>query len=193
MTIRNTLLVSAAMLASAALAQPALAQTAPAAAQAAMTVGAKVADTAGGEVGTITSVDGEFVILKTDRHEVRLPVASFTAVEDGYIMAMTRAEVNAAVEQTLASADNLLTVGAMVHDTSGGVVGSVEKVDAQFATVKLASSTLVQLPVSAFGPGQSGPVIAMTAAELEAQAGAATPAADVTADTAAGAATEAAE
>ena len=118
MTIRNIFLVSAAMLASAALAQPALAQTAPAAAQAAMTVGAKVADTAGGEVGTITSVDGEFVILKTDRHEVRLPVASFTAVEDGYIMAMTRAEVNAAVEQTLASADNLLTVGAMVHARS---------------------------------------------------------------------------
>ena len=76
--------------------QPAAAQTAPAAAG--FTAGAKVADTAGGEVGTITSVDGDFVILKTDKHEVRLPKTSFTAHEGGFIMAMTRDQVNACVE-----------------------------------------------------------------------------------------------
>lgn len=168
MTIRKTFLVSAALLASAAL-QPALAQ-------ATFATGAKVNDTAGGAVGTITSVDGEFVILKTDKHEVRLPKSSFTSVEDGFIMAMTQAQVNAAVEQSLAKADNLVTVGAMVRDTSGGFVGSIQKVEGELATVKLAGNSLVQLPVSAFGSGPSGPVIAMTAAELQTQVAAAVPA-----------------
>src|SRR3546814_11395476 len=61
MTIRKTFLVSAALLASAAR-QPALAQ-------ASFASGAKVRDTAGGAVGTITSVAGEFVILKKDKQE----------------------------------------------------------------------------------------------------------------------------
>ena len=190
MTIRNTFLVSAALLVSAAAAGPALAQAAPAA-PASFSVGAKVSDTAGGSVGTITKVDGGFVILKTNKHEVRLPKASFTAVDDGFIMAMTQAQVNAAVEQTLAKADNLLTVGAMVRDTHGGFVGSIQAVDDQFATVKLASNNLVKLPVSAFGPGASGPVIAMTAAELDVQASAATAAATPAADAGANVAAEA--
>lgn len=168
MTIRKTILVSAALLASAAM-QPAFAQ-------ASFATGAKVSDTAGGNVGTITSVDGEFVVLKTDKHEVRLPKTSFTAVDDGFIMAMTQAQVNAAVEQSLAKTDNLVTVGAMVRDTSGGFVGSIQKVEGELATVKIGGDTLVQLPVSAFGPGPSGPVIAMTAAELQTQAAAAVPA-----------------
>src|SRR3546814_19390633 len=85
MTIRKTFLVSAALLASAAL-QPALAQ-------ASFASGAKVSDTAGGAVGTIPSVDGEFVILKKDKNAFRLPTASFTSVEDGLLQAMIQAQV----------------------------------------------------------------------------------------------------
>lgn len=174
----RSILVSPVLLAAAA-AVPAVAQTAPApvpAASAAITAGAKVSDTQGGAVGTVASVDGDFVVLKTDRHEVRLPTSSFTKVDDGFIIAMTQAQVNAAVEQSQASVGDVVTVGAMVHDTSGGMVGTIDATDAQFATVKLAGGSLVKLPVTAFGKGISGPVIGMSAAELQAQVAAAAPA-----------------
>lgn len=181
MTIRNKLFLSAAILAAPLIAAPAFAQAAapatpPAAAgQATISVGAQVSDTQGGAVGTITKVDGDYVILKTDKYDVRLPVASFTPTDKGLLLGMTQAQVNAAVEQAQANAGPILSVGAIVHDTSGGVVGTVKEFDDQFATLQL-SSGLIKLPVSAFGRGVSGPVIAMTAAELQAAANAQAPA-----------------
>jgi preprotein translocase subunit YajC len=168
MIIRNRFVLSTALFASMAFAAPALAQPAP---DAAITVGVAVSDPQGGAVGTIAAVDGDFVTLKTDRHEVRLPKASFAAgAETGLVMGMTQAEVNAAVEQSLADLGPVLAVGATVRDTAGGVVGTVESFDEEFATIKL-STNRVRLPVTAFGRGAQGPVIAMTAAELEAAAG----------------------
>lgn len=156
-------------------ASPALAQAAAAAP--AMTVGAKVSDTKGGEVGTITAVEGDQVTLKTDKHEVRLPAASFTKVDTGYLMGMTRDELNAAVDASLAKAEALMQVGAVVKDTAGGTVGTIEAIDAEFVTVKL-SNGAVKLPRTAFAATPQGPVIGMTAAQLEAQVAAATPAKD---------------
>jgi preprotein translocase subunit YajC len=171
MNVRNKLILIG--LATTAVAfQPAAAQTAPAAAG--FTAGAKVSDTAGAEVGTITNVDGDYVILKTDKHEVRLPKASFTAHEGGFIMAMTRDQVNAAVEQSLASAAEKIVVGASITGSQGGAVGTIDALDDQFVTVKLASGKLVRLPRSGIAPGPNGPVIGMTVAELEAAAGAGT-------------------
>ena len=97
--MRKTLLT---LLASAALAQPGAAQEAQA--QASFASGATVSDTAGGAVGTITSVDGEFVVLKTDKHEVRLPSNAFTPHEGKLLFAMTQAELNAQVEAAAAQA-----------------------------------------------------------------------------------------
>ena len=148
-----------------ALAQPALAQ-APAA-------GAQVRDTGGGEVGTITKVDGQFVILKTDKHEVRLPVSSFTAHEGAFLMAMTRDQLNAEVDKTLASASAKLVAGASVTGAQGGAVGTIDAIDAEFVTVKLTSGKLVRLPRRSVAPGPNGAVIGMSVAELEAAAGAA--------------------
>lgn len=174
MNFRNKLVLSGVSLALAASVAPIHAALAQApAAQASMTAGATVKDTTGGTVGTIKSVDGDYVILKTDKHEVRLPAASFTAVEDGYIMAMSQADVNAAVERTLAAAEDLMKVGAIVKDPAGGTVGTIEAIDDQFVTVKL-SGTSVKLARSAFTPTPSGPLIALTAAELEAKVAATT-------------------
>ena len=165
MKVRNTLILVA--LAGAATAmQPALAQTASFS-------GAKVSDTAGGAVGTIAREDGDFVILKTDKHEVRLPKASFTAHNGGFIMAMTQAEVNAAVDKSLAEADKTIVAGASVTGSQGAAVGTIEAVDAEHVTVKLSSGTTVKLPRSGVAPGPNGAVIGMTAAELEAAAAAA--------------------
>jgi preprotein translocase subunit YajC len=148
-----------------ALAQPASAQ-APAA-------GAEVRDTKGGEVGTVTKVDGQFVIVKTDRHEVRLPISSFTAHEGAFLMAMTRDQLNAEVDKTLASASAKLVAGASVTGAQGGAVGTIDSIDEQFVTVKLASGKLVKLPLKSVAPGPNGAVIGLSVAELEAAAGAA--------------------
>lgn len=185
MIARTKIVLSSLTLGILAAASPVMANPAPVAAQAGFAPGAKVSDTQGGEVGTITSVDGDFVILKTDRHEVRLPKTSFTAVDDGFIMAMTRDQVNAAVDQAQAKAADSIAVGAVVRDTSGGVVGTIQELDEQFATLKL-PNIVVKLPLSSIAPSPSGPVIAMTAAELEAEAGGSASAA--TADTGADAA-----
>jgi preprotein translocase subunit YajC len=166
MTFRNKLFLT--MIPLALIAAPAVAQTA-----AAFSAGAKVSDTQGGEVGTITSVDGEFVIVKTDRHEVRLPKASFTAHNGGFIMAMTRAQLNAEVDKAQAQALANLAAGAAVAGSDGGSVGTIDAIDAEFVTVKLSSGKLVRLPRSAVSANASGAVVGMSVAELEAAAGAA--------------------
>ena len=171
MKVRNKLILFA-LAGSAAALQPAAAQNAQAGAS--FSVGAKVNDTAGGEVGTIARDDGNFVILRTDKHEVRLPKTSFTAHNGGFIMAMTRAEVNAAVEKSLAEANQKIVAGAAVSGAQGAAVGTIDAVDDQFVTVKLVSGKLVKLPRSGVAPGPNGAVIGMTAAELEAAAAAAT-------------------
>jgi hypothetical protein len=170
MNARTKILLSAAFAIGLAGAPQALAQ---AAASATVTAGAVVKDPAGGDVGTITAVDGEFAVLKTDKHEVRLPVSSFAQGEGAFVMGMTRAELNAEVEKLSGAA--VLAVGATVRDANDGVVGTIEEFDAELATVKLPSTKLVKLPVSAFGRGPNGPVIGSTAAELEAAAGGAAP------------------
>ena len=169
MTLRTKLFVST--LSAALFVAPVPAAAAQAGAT--LSAGARVSDTQGGEVGTIASVDGDFVILKTDKHEVRLPKTSFTAHEGGFIMAMTRAQVNAAVEQTQAQADSKLVAGALVRGNEGGTVGTIDAIDDQFATIKLNSGKLVRLPRGAIAPGTDGALIGMSVAELEAAAGAA--------------------
>ena len=61
-------------------ATPALAVTALAPAGA-IAPGTQVVDVAGKAVGTVQSVIGDQLIVKTDRHRVRLPVAGSAATE----------------------------------------------------------------------------------------------------------------
>ena len=174
MSVRKVLFASTLSIAIAATAagfQPAVAQQASA--QAGMTAGAKVSDAQGGEVGTITKVEGQFVVLKTDKHEVRLPVTSFTAHNGGFLFGMTRDQLNAEVEKTVAAANAKLVAGANITGSQGGNVGTIDAIDAQFVTVKLTSGKLVRLPRAAVAAGANGAVIGMTVAELEAAAGAA--------------------
>ena len=152
--------ISAALL----LASPAAAET--------LRVGATVNDPQGGQVGTITAVDSQYVTLRTDRHETRLPVASFTATDNAVLFALTRDQLNAQIDQALAQAQAAIAVGAVVHGRDGGVIGPVEAVDGQNVTVRFGAQQ-VQFPRSALAPGQSGLVVGFTVAELQAQVGAA--------------------
>lgn len=177
MTARKKLFLSTlsiALFASGATMQPAFAQ----AAQASIAAGAQVKDTSGGDVGTITKVDGQFVNLKTDRHEVRLPVSSFTAHQGHFIMAMTRDQLNAEVDKTKAAASAKLVPGATVTGSQGANVGTIASIDEQFVTVKLVSGKMVRLPRAGIAAGTNGGVVGATAAELEAAAAQATAGAD---------------
>ena len=97
---------------------------------------------------------------------------------NGPVIAMTAAQIDAAVAQAApapqaAAAKPDVTQGAAVADMQGGAVGTIATVDAQFATVELASGGKVRLPVTAFGAGSNGGLrIAMTAQQLSAAAGA---------------------
>jgi hypothetical protein len=151
----------------------AVAQSTTAAPAAKVTVGATVSDPAGNPVGTIEQVTGDLAVLSTGAHKVSLPLTSFGVGEKGPIIAMTRAEVDAAAagaaQSSKAEAAAQITQGATVTDTSGGTVGTIEKVEGDFATIATPNSK-VRLPISAFGKGATGPVIALSAAELEAAA-----------------------
>lgn len=162
MKIRQLMLASA-VGAAVAFSAPVLAQIA---------AGTAVSDPQGGAVGTITAVDGEFVTLKTDRHEVRLPSSSFAKGDKGYVMGMTQADLNAAVDKTMAEANAKMVVGASVKGSAGASVGTIEAIDDQFVTVALAGGDQkVRLPRTAVAATPDGPAIGMTADQLKAAAG----------------------
>lgn len=139
-------------------------------AAAAVTAGAVVKDTSGGVVGTILRVEGDQLMLKTDRHEVRLPVASFTPTDDGALFGMTQAQLNAEVDKAQAAAAASVVAGATVKGIAGNVVGTIEVVDDRTVTLKLTSGKTIRLPRSAVGGSPSGPVMGLTAEQMEAAA-----------------------
>ncbi len=68
-----------------------------------------------------------------------------------------------------ASASGTVAVGSTVKDTSGGTVGTIESVDGQYA-VLATTKNKVRLPISSFGKGADGPILAMTQAQVDAAA-----------------------
>jgi|GEM_PF-6206031 len=67
-------------------------------------VGSLVKDMTGREVGTVAAVSGSDVVVRTDRHEVLLPAGSMAPHAGAYLIAMSRDELNAAVETAAAPA-----------------------------------------------------------------------------------------
>ena len=159
MKFRKVLAISAAALA--------LPLAAPAFGQSTLRVGATVTDPQGGTVGTITAIDGANLTLHTDRHDVRLPVTSFTATGNTVLFGMTQAALNAAVEQAEAAAAQAFRVGAVLHDNAGAVVGPITALDAENATVQIGANVL-RVPRAALQPGHGGLVINATLAQLQA-------------------------
>ena len=144
---------------------------APALAQAGggFAVGTQVTDANGGPVGTVTAINGDVVTVKTDKLEANLSKASFAESEGKLLVGMTQAELNAAIENDKAAADASLAVGAEVKDSAGTAAGSIESIDADFVTIKLASGKSVRLPRTGIAGSANGAVIGLTAADLEAQ------------------------
>lgn len=154
------------------LASIALASAVPAFAQAnPFAPGTQVTDVKGGVVGTVTAVNGNVITVKTDKNEANLGKDSFTPHEGKLLFGMTQAELDAAVEKDKVAAEASLAVGSPVKGRAGAEVGTIDAIDADYVTLKLASGKLVKIPRSGIAGAASGAVIGMTVAELEAQVG----------------------
>jgi preprotein translocase subunit YajC len=138
----------------------------------AQTAGMQVVDTTGGAVGTVVSVSGDNVVIKTDKHQVALPKTSFTAHEGKLLFGMSQAQLNAETEKSLAAAAASIAAGATVKGSAGAVVGTIDSLDAESVTIKLQSGSLIRVPRSGVAAGGDGVVVGLTAEELEAQASA---------------------
>jgi len=165
MIVRKFLIASA--LAAAALAGPAHAQPAP-------TVGATVSDSQGGEVGQVTAVTDEAITLRTDRHEAAFARSSFTVYEEEgqtrILFGLTRDQVNAEIDRTRALAARAFSIGSIVHDRDGAVVGPVQALDAETVTVQVGEAGLIRLPRNILAPTETGLSTGATLADLRAAA-----------------------
>ena len=151
-----------------ALASAALVAASPAFAQAdAFTVGAQVLDTSSNAVGTITAINGDVVTVKTDKIDANLGKASFAQQDGKLYIGMSQAELNAAVEKDNAAAEASLAVGSAVKDSAGAAAGTIEAIDAEFVTLKLASGKSVRIPRTGIAGSANGAVVGVTVADLE--------------------------
>jgi preprotein translocase subunit YajC len=154
-----------------ALALAAAAPLAPAAAQAqgAITLGMQVTDAAGGPVGTVAALKGDNVMVKTDRHEALLPKSSFTISQGKLLFGMTRAQLNAEVEKTMAAASAAIVPGASVKGVSGTVLGLIDTVEGDSVTITLSSGQKIQVDKTALRGNSDGSVTTgFTADQLQA-------------------------
>jgi preprotein translocase subunit YajC len=151
--------------------QQANAPTTGAASAVTVTPGTSVVDASGAAVGTVESVTPQGAVVSTGTAKAVLPLNAFAKRDNGLAISMTKAELEAAVST---AAQPKLEIGAVVNDTAGGKVGSVESISGDQVTVATANAKAA-LPKNAFAQGPNGLVIAMTAAQLEAAVKAATP------------------
>jgi len=142
-----------------------IALAAPAAAQ---SVGMQVVDTAGAPVGTVTAIQGDNLQVKTDKHEVLVPKASFTLDEGKLLFGLTQAQFNAKIEESTAASAKAIAAGATVNGTAGSAVGKIEAVEGANVTVSLTSGKRIQLPATALRGNADGTVtIGYTAEQLD--------------------------
>lgn len=147
----------------------ALLAAAPVAPSFAQAVGMQVTDAKGAAVGTVTALKGDNVMVKTDKHEVLLPKTSFTPSNGKLLFGMTQAQLNAEIEKSSAAAEAALVAGATVLGLQGTPVGTIESIDEQNATIKLATGKSVTLARTGLRGNVNGTVtIGMTADQLNA-------------------------
>lgn len=147
------------------------AQTGAAQTNAAPKVGGTVYDAQGGTVGTIASTDGTNAVVDTGTVKAAIPLTSFGTGSNGPVLAMTKAELEAAAGQGAAQAAqnfrSQLTAGATVYGVGGTSLGTIKAIEGEFVTVTTAKGD-ARLPLGSFGPGPQGVTIGMTAAQLDA-------------------------
>jgi preprotein translocase subunit YajC len=137
--------------------------------------GMQVFDPSGGVVGTVTATNGANLVLKTAKHEVQLPMASFTANQGKLLFGMTAAQLDAAAEEQAAVSSADIVAGAPVLGCDGTVAGTVDSVDEQTVTIKLASGQIVRVGRNTVSGRDNGVVLAVSTAKINEMAAEAIP------------------
>lgn len=133
--------------------------------------GMQVVDPAGGTVGMVTGVKGDNLIVKTDKHEVQVPLASFTASQGKLLYAMTAAQLDAETEKAMAAASASVAVGAQLYGSDGTLAGQIEALDDNLVTVKLTNGSSVRIPRAGVAGSAKGAIVGVTTAQLNEAAG----------------------
>lgn len=182
LTIGSLMMVPAAALAQQAQtapAAPAAGATATTSATAtAPTVGTTIYDSAGVALGTVASITPQAIVINTGSAQVPVPPASVGKTDKGFAMAMTKADLDAAVAssqaQARAAVQAKLTPGTSVSGLNGATLGTIKAADAQFVTMTTAKGD-VKLPIAGFSADASGKIVAgITAEQLAAATAGAT-------------------
>lgn len=145
------------------------AQAAPAAVT--PTMGAKVFDTAGGEVGTVEKVEGGNAVVFTGTKRATLPAAAFAKSDKGLVISMTQAQLNSAVAaaetQASGALNAALVADAQVKSKDGAVVGTIQKVEGDNVTIALTGGGPVTVTKQYLSAGAGGLALTMNAAEFK--------------------------
>jgi ribosomal protein S1 len=166
----RTVIASLALSMLAASAAPALAQDQPAAPQPTFAVGDPVYGPQQNDVGTITKIVGDNIVVNTGKHEVTLSKGAFAKWPKGLVIAMTRDQLDAAFEQAAAKNEAALATalieGAEARSLNGTVVlGTVKEVADDFV-VMTTSNGEVRIPRTAFVMRPAGLTIGLTAEQF---------------------------
>jgi preprotein translocase subunit YajC len=139
-------------------------------AQAAITVGMQVTDVNGGPVGTVIAVQGDNLKVKTDKHEALLPKTGFTPSGGKLLFGMTQAELDAAIEKSMAASQASIVAGASVKGLSGTEIGKIDSVSDGNVVIALPSGRKVQVEKTGVRGNPDGTVtVGLTAEQLDAQ------------------------
>ena len=138
----------------------------------AQSVGMQIVDPTGAPVGTVTALSGNNLQVKTDKHEVMLPKASFRLGTGKQHFAMTQAQLNAEIEKSVAAAEASVTAGATVKGLQGIEIGKIDSVTDTDVVVALTSGSKIQVARKGVRGNADGSVtVGLTADQLKATAG----------------------
>lgn len=140
--------------------------------------GAIVYGPEGAEVGTIEDTPDGNVVIFTGTNRATLPATSLGRNEKGLVIAMTKAQLDSAVQAASAKAnaaiDAALVAGAKVSGSDGVEVGAVQKVEGDNVTLDLPAGTAIVLPKNQFQASATGLTLFMSSAEFTKAVSAAT-------------------
>ena len=151
----------------------ALAATPIAASAADVQAGATVTGPEGNPVGTIESVANGQVVLDTGKHKVPLGVDAFGEGETGPTITVTKAQINAMMDEQVAAAharrDAALVEGATVMSADGVAAGTIYTVDDADTAIVQSDAGILTLTRDAFAVDADGNLMALyTAAQIAA-------------------------
>jgi hypothetical protein len=150
---------------------PAAAAPATATAAANPTVGAKVYDAQGGDVGTVEAVAGDVVTVSTGTARAGLPKTAFVTRDKGLTIGMTKSQLEAAVSgataQNSAAKDAAIVADAPIKSSDGVVLGTITKVEGDTVTLALSNGSAAALKKENLGLGADGSLaLGMSAADF---------------------------